>query len=66
MMTGEFGIAGAIALGINEVNETLATVGNTSLDLSGDLTITAVNDTEVKVVADGSSEAHSAEMSCLL
>ncbi|EHI49802.1 hemolysin-type calcium-binding region [SAR116 cluster alpha proteobacterium HIMB100] len=58
---GGVGIAGAIALGINEVNETLAIVGdNTSLDLSGDLTITAVNDTEVKVVADGSSEAHSA------
>ena len=58
---GGVGIAGAIALGINEVNQTLATVGdNTSLDLSGDLTITAVNDTEVKVVADGSSEAHAA------
>ena len=52
------GIAGAIAIGINEVNDTTAKIGdNTTLDLDEDLTIRAQSDTEVKVVADGTDQA---------
>ncbi len=52
------GIAGAIAVGINEVNDTTARIGdNTTLDLDEDLTLTAQNDTEVKVIADGTDKA---------
>ena len=52
------GIAGAIAVGVNEVNDTTAKVGdNTTLDLDEDLTIRAQNDTEVKVVSDGTDKA---------
>ena len=53
------GIAGAIAVNVNEVNDTTALIGdNTTLDLDEDLTIKAQNDTEVKVVADGTDKAH--------
>ena len=52
------GIAGAIAVGINEINDTTARIGdNTTLDLDEDLTLTAQNDTEVKVIADGTDKA---------
>ena len=56
---GGVGIAGAIALSINEVNDTQALIGdNSSLSITGDAALSAVNDTEVKATADGSSEAH--------
>ena len=58
---GGVGIAGAIALSINEVNDTQALIGdNSSLTITGDAALSAVNDTEVKATADGSSEAHQA------
>ena len=52
------GIAGAIAVGINEINDTTAKIGDhTTLDLDEDLTIRAESDTEVKVIADGTDQA---------
>ncbi len=43
------------------MNDTQALIGdNSSLTITGDAALSAVNDTEVKATADGSSEAHQA------
>jgi len=53
-----YGIAGAIAIGINNVNEVDARLGdNTSATIDNDVVVKAVNTTEAKVKADGSKNA---------